>query len=94
MTPLTEDDVRRFLLDHFSATIAATGVNPTELVGDFDLLAAGVVDSLGVIEMISAVEQHFKITVDFESMDPAELTMLGKFSCFVAKNAVSSRLSP
>jgi acyl carrier protein len=94
MTPITENDVRRFLLDHFSATIAANGLSPMDLGGDFDLLATGVVDSLGVIEMISAVEQHFKITVDFEPMDPAELTMLGKFSCFVAKNAVDSRLSP
>jgi acyl carrier protein len=90
MTPLTTNDVRGFLLDHFSATITAKGLNPKNLGDDFDLLKAGVVDSLGVIEMISAVEQHFKITVDFEPMDPADLTVLGPFSRFVAENAVNN----
>ena len=65
-------------------------LNPADLGGDFDLLKAGIVDSLGVIEMISVVERHFKITVDFELMDPAELALLDKFSHFVAKNAISN----
>ena len=39
-------------------------------------------DSLGIIEMISAVEQHFEITVDFEPMDPEELTLLDKVRAF------------
>jgi len=90
MTQLTTNEVRDFLLHHFSATIAAKGLTPADLGDDCDLLKTGVVDSLGVIEMISAVEQHFKITVDFEPMDPEELTLLGKFSQFVAKNAISA----
>lgn len=94
MTALTTNEVRDFLLHHFASTIAANGLNPTDLGDDFDLLKTGVVDSLGVIEMISAVEQHFKITVDFEPMDPAELTLLGKFSLFVAQNAIKSPPKP
>lgn len=88
MTRPTAAEVRCFLLEHFSFTIAANGLNPAELGDDLDLLRAGVIDSLGVLEMISAVEQRFKITVDFEPMDPADLTLLGKFSSFVAENAV------
>ena len=87
MTSLTTNDVRCFLLDRFSATITANDLNSADMGDDFDLLAAGVVDSLGVIEMISAVEEHFNITVDFESMDPGELTVLGPFCRFVAGNA-------
>lgn len=90
MTSLTADAVRTFLLQHFSSAISATGLNSAAIGEDFDLLAAGVVDSLGVIEMIAAVERHFKITVDFESMDPTELTVLDKFSRFVANNAVGN----
>jgi acyl carrier protein len=87
---LTENAVRHFLLDHFSATIAAVGLKPEELGDDFDLLKAGVVDSLGVIEMISAVEEYFNITVDFERLDPAEIAVLSPFSRFVAENATSN----
>ena len=88
MTRLTTSEVRSFLLEHFSLTIAAIGRNSVDLGNEFDLLRAGVIDSLGVLEMISAVEQRFNITVDFEPMDPAELTRLEKFSSFVAENAV------
>ena len=90
MTSLTADEVRTFLLHRYASAIAAAGVNSAAIGEDFDLLAAGVVDSLGVIEMITAVEQHFKISVDFESMDPTELTVLDKFSRFVASKAVGN----
>jgi acyl carrier protein len=87
MIRLTAEDVRSYLLEYFSSMIAANGLDPAAIGDDFDFLRAGMIDSLGVLEMISAVEQHFKIAVDFERMDPAELTMLGKFSFFVAQNA-------
>jgi acyl carrier protein len=98
MTPLTEDPsenltehaVRHFLLNYFSAVIAANGLRPQELSDDFDLLKAGIVDSLGVIEMISAVEERFNITVDFEALDPGDIAVLGAFSRFVAENATSN----
>jgi acyl carrier protein len=93
MTQLAASEVRRFLLEHLSLMIAANGLNPAELAGDFDLLKAGVIDSLGVLEMISAIEHRFKITVDFEPLDPAELTVLDKFCTFVAENAVQSESS-
>ena len=86
---LTEDAVRHFLLNYFSAVIAANGLRPQDLADDFDLLKAGIVDSLGVIEMISAVEEHFNITVDFEALDPEEVAVLGAFSRFVGENATS-----
>jgi len=89
---LTEDAVHHFLLDYFSAIIAANGLRPQDLADDFDLLKAGIVDSLGVIEMISAVEEYFNITVDFEALDPGELAVLGAFSRFVAENATSNAL--
>jgi acyl carrier protein len=89
MTPSTTD-VRGFLLQHFSSTIIAAGLRPEDLDDSFDLLDAGVVDSLGVLEMIAAVQEHFKIFVDFEAMDPADLTVLGSFSRFVAEHATNS----
>lgn len=88
MTPLTANDVRRFLLDRFSAGFAAHGLSPSDVGEDCDLIEAGVVmDSLGLLEMIASVENHFNITVDFESMDPAELSVLGPFSRYVAAEA-------
>ncbi len=88
MNSLTSDKVRIFLINHFADAISACGVSSTEIGDDFDLLKAGIIDSLGVIDMISVVENHFEISVDFERMDPAELTIIGPFSRFVAENAL------
>ncbi len=86
MTQITADDVRLFLLRHFSSKLAANGVDPASVGDGFDFLQAGLVDSLGVIEMISAVEQHFAITVDFEALSPEQITVNGPFCRFVAGN--------
>jgi acyl carrier protein len=88
VTTLRPLDVRGFLLERFLSAIVAIGMKPEELGDDFDLIKSGVVDSLGVIEMISAVELQFKIIVDFEPMDPELLALLGPFSRFVAEHAV------
>jgi acyl carrier protein len=84
---LSADDVRSFLLDHFAPAIAAAGFHASDLDDTFNLLKAGIVDSLGVLELIATVEEHFKITVDFETMAAADLAALGSFSRFVAANA-------
>ena len=87
MTRLKASDIRIYLLEYFALNIAAVGLDPKALGDNFDFLRAGVIDSLGVLEMISAVENRFKISVDFEMMNPADLTVLDKFSSFVAENA-------
>lgn len=89
MRSLTARDVRCFVLDHFSARISDAGLAADDLGDHFDLLTEGIVDSLGVLDMIAAVQEHFAIDVDFEAMDPEHLTMLGPFSRFVAENATN-----
>lgn len=87
MNTPTVQDVRSFILRRISSALLEKGIKPENVSDDFDLLSAGVVDSLGVIELITAVEQQFQITVDFERIDPVELTVIGPFSRFVAQNA-------
>lgn len=90
MTRISAADVYRFLLAHFSVMIAANGFDPEKIGPGFDLLKEGVIDSLGILEMAAAVEQQFRIRVDFDLMEPADLTVLDKFSAFVAENAVDA----
>ena len=52
MKPVTSNDIRQFLLVKYSGTIEALG--PAEPPDDFDLLLNGVIDSFGILEMISA----------------------------------------
>ena len=87
MKPVTSNDIRQFLLVKYSGTIKALGLIPAELPDDFDFLLSGVIDSFGILEMISAIEEEFGIQLDLEALDAEQITIIGPLSCYVAENA-------
>jgi acyl carrier protein len=58
---------------------------------DFDLRAGGLIDSLGFIELIAAIEDELGIELDFDHLDPEEITVLGPLSRHVHEQAASGR---
>lgn len=89
MNSVSPQLIRSFVIDYL-AKKKTPGEIDFEKVGDaFDFLSAGVIDSIGLLEMIENMEEHFGITVDFEQMDAEKFTVLGDFSHFVAENAVA-----
>ncbi len=88
MTPTTEQ-VRGFVLSHLGDAFAEHGIDPATVGDDFDLLTSGVIDSFGILELIAAVNAHFGIEVDFEELDPEGLTVVGRFSAYVAQAAAA-----
>ena len=55
--------------------------------GDFDFLLSGVMDSFGILEMVSSIEDEFRIQLDMATLDPEQITILGPLSRYVAENA-------
>ena len=60
---------------------------PRDLSDDFDFLLNGVIDSFGILEMISAIEEEFGIQLDLEALDAEKITIIGPLSCYVADSA-------
>jgi acyl carrier protein len=87
MTNITADQVRQFLLAKYSRTIKEIGFNPLEIPDTFDFLLSGIIDSFGILEMISSIEDEFRIQLDMASLDAEQITILGPLSQYVAKNA-------
>jgi len=81
---LTDMMVREYLGKRFASQFAALGFDPNQVPEDLDLLERGVIDSLGLIELIAAVDEEFNLAVDFEQMDPEHLTIVGPFCRYVA----------
>ena len=90
MSSVTAAEVRAFLLDHYSEGISANGFEGGAVPDDFDLLTEGVIDSFGILEMIAAMEERFGFEVDFESIDPQDLTVVGPLSRFVENQAAAA----
>jgi acyl carrier protein len=83
MSVITAEAVRALLLERFASSLAAKGLEPAQVPDDFDLLTEGVIDSLGILEMISAIEHRFGLAIDFEDLDAEELTILGPLCRYV-----------
>ena len=89
MKDVTPDSVRKFLLTRYYEPIIAMQLNLTEIPDDFDLLLSGVIDSFGILEMISAIEDEFLIELDLALLDAEDITRIGPLARYIAESADS-----
>jgi acyl carrier protein len=84
---INRENVREFLLTRYSEAIRGMGLNPVDVPDSFDFLLSGVIDSFGILEMISSIEDQFRIRLDLAELDAEQITILGPLSLYVAENA-------
>ncbi len=87
MKDVTQDNVRDFRLTRYSEPMKGMRVNLAEIPDDFDFFLAGVIDSLGILEMISAIEHEFQIQLDLGLLDAEDITRIGPLARYTAENA-------
>ncbi len=91
MSSIGADDVRRFILEHLAEQLRVQGRSlPTDLPDDYDLMLSGLIDSLDLLELMTALAEHCGGEIDFEAIDPDQMTILGPLSRFVAEEAARS----
>jgi len=71
-------EVRSFLVERFLAGHA-------ENLRDDGSLLGGVVDSLGVLALVTYLQDHFKIAVEDEDVIPGNLDTVNNLVAFVAR---------
>lgn len=73
-----EREIRRFLVTHFLSGRA-------DHLRDDGSLLGNVVDSLGVLDLVTFLQEHFKITVEDEDVVPSNLDTINNLVTFVAR---------
>ena len=86
MKDISPEQVRQFLLDRYAESIKCMALNPVEVPDNFDFLLNGVIDSFGILEMISSIEDKFRIRLDLAALDAEQITLLGPLSRYVGEN--------
>ena len=86
MSDISPEQVRQFLLDRYSESIKCMALNPAEVPDNFDFLLNEVIDSFGILEMVSSIEDEFRIRLDLAELDAEQITILGPLSQYVAEN--------
>jgi len=75
-----EIQVRKFIADTFLFG------DPAAVPGDDEsLLESGVIDSVGILELIGYIEKQFEIRVDDRELVPDNLDSIRKIAHFVAR---------
>jgi acyl carrier protein len=76
----TEATVRQFIVEQFlfGQQMAAPGASES-------LLGRGVIDSTGVLEMVSFLEERFEIAIDDQEVVPANLDSIESIVRFVER---------
>lgn len=89
MSSVSPREVRDFVCASLADPLGRLGLAPAAVPDDLNLVTSGVIDSFGVLELIMEVNERFGLDIDFDELDPEELTVVGPFSRYVA--AMSSR---
>ena len=72
-------DVEAFIVEEITL-----GRGIQTIAEDDDLLAGGIIDSLGVTQLIAFLEERFGIRVTDEELTPANFRTLAAIEAFVA----------
>ncbi len=73
-----ERDVRRFLADNFILDDGGAGI-----AADQSLTQAGVLDSMGVLELIMFIEERFGVTIPDEDTLPENLDSVRRITTYL-----------
>jgi acyl carrier protein len=87
MSDITPGKVRQFLLARYARSITELGLDPAKIPDNFDFLLSGVIDSFGILELVSSLEDEFRIQLNMSTLDAEQITILGPLSLYVAENA-------
>lgn len=81
-----ETEVRQYILDNF-----LFGRTEVEVSSDASFLDLGIIDSTGVLELVTFLEDQYQIKIGDEELVPANLDSLNGITRFVeAKRAASA----
>lgn len=72
--------IRHFVLENFLFSD-----DPSSLDDRASLIAAGIVDSTGIHELVIFIEDAFKLSMSFDEMTPENFDSIESIDCFVSR---------
>jgi acyl carrier protein len=96
MSAISPAEVRLFLKDYINRKLEETGRPSYEdLADDCDLLLSGMIDSMGLLELMGELQEFSDSHIDFDIVDPEEMTIVGPLCRFVSQQTeVATNSSP
>jgi acyl carrier protein len=80
MKHAVEQQIHSFIVENFLFGDTSSGLNPTD-----SFLEGGIIDSTGVLELVSYLEETYGIKVEDEELIPENLDSIANVSSFILK---------
>ncbi len=75
-----EQTIRNFIIENF-----IFDENPDQLKNDQSFLESGIIDSTGMLELVSFIEEHYDIKMEDEELIPDNLDSVNNVVKFINK---------
>lgn len=72
--------IKQFVIDEFLPDVTGD-----DLTTDYDLVATGVIDSLGLLKLIAWLEERFELPIDDIELDPDSFRTIDAIDAFIAR---------
>ena len=73
------ETIKQFVIDEFLPDVTGD-----DLTTDYDLVATGVIDSLGLLKLIAWLEERFELPIDDLELDPDSFRTIDAIDAFIA----------
>lgn len=81
----SRSEIKEFIVEEFLPGGAANDIED-----DFDLISNGIIDSLGVLNLISFLEGDLGLRIEPEDMDSANYATVNKIHSFIESKRVAA----
>ena len=82
---MTQNDEIKNKLKAFIAEVFLVGDENQELNDSDSFMQTGVIDSTGVLELASFIEQEFNFTIEDDEMTPGNLDSISNLVTFISR---------
>lgn len=79
-----QEDVKRFVVENFWVS------DPASVGPDTSLIATGLVDSTGMLELIHWLEETYDVAILDQEMTPENLESLARIDAFLSRKRAAS----
>ena len=79
--------IQKEVIKILSPNIEIAGINRDKITDEFDLISSGVIDSIGLLQLLTELEDFVGIELEFDELEADEVSEIGAICRFVSQQA-------